>query len=370
MTSLAKAVDQNSRQGELWEPIDGYRIRCLACAHRCPIPAGFAGVCRVRFNRQGKLFVPWGYVVHRTCEAIEKKPFFHVLPAALTVSFGMLGCSLHCPYCQNWDISQALREPNSFAHPRLTTADALLRPGLALGAEAVISTYNEPLITAEWAIHIFQRARTAGLLTGLVSNGYATPDVLEYLRPWVDVFKVDLKTFSDRSYHRLGCRLQPVLDSLRLIHDMGFWLEVVTLVVPGFNDSDEELRRMADFLAGVSPDIPWHLTAFHKDYKMRDSPETTAAALVRAADTGRGAGLRYIYAGNLPGQVGDLENTHCASCGTVLIRRHGDLVLDYRLTEGGHCSSCGAPIPGRWADPSRRPIARRRDLPWLARYCG
>jgi pyruvate formate lyase activating enzyme len=141
-------------------------------------------------------------------------------------------------------------------------------------------------------------------------------------------------------------------------------------VVPGFNDSDEELRRMADFLASVSPDIPWHLTAFHKDYKMRDSPKTTVAALVRAADTGRRAGLRYIYAGNLPGQVGGLENTHCASCGTVLIRRRGDLVLDYRLTEGGHCQSCGATIPGRWADPLRRPIVRRRDLPWLARYCG
>jgi pyruvate formate lyase activating enzyme len=173
MITLAETISAMVCEGELWGPIDGYRIRCLACAHRCPIPAGFAGVCRVRFNRQGKLFVPWGYVVNQTWEPIEKKPFFHVLPAALTVSFGMLGCSLHCPYCQNWDISQAPREPNSFARPRSTTADALLQPGLSLGAEAVISTYNEPLITAEWAVHVFQRARVAGLLTGFVSNGYA-----------------------------------------------------------------------------------------------------------------------------------------------------------------------------------------------------
>jgi pyruvate formate lyase activating enzyme len=182
-----------------------------------------------------------------------------------------------------------------------------------------------------------------------VSNGYATPRVLEFLRPWVDLFKVDLKTFSDRTYHRLGGRL---------------------LVVPGFNDSDDELLRMADFLAGISPGIPWHLTAFYQAYKMHDSPETTAEALVRAAGLGRRAGLRYVYAGNLPGRVGDLENTRCASCEAVLVRRRGYRVLDYRLTEGGHCSFCGAPIPGRWADPLRRPIARRTDLPWLARRCG
>ncbi len=370
MVTQAETINAMVREGALWEPIDGYRIRCLACAHRCPIPAGFAGVCRVRFNRLGKLVVPWGYIVNQTCEPIEKKPFFHVLPAAFTLSFGMLGCSLHCPYCQNWDISQALREPSPVARPRSITAEALLRPGLSLGAEAVISTYNEPLITAEWAVHIFQRARASGLLAGFVSNGYATPQVLEYLRPWVDLFKVDLKTFSDRSYHRLGCRLQPVLDSIRLIHDMGFWLEVVTLVVPGFNDSEVELSQMAGFLADISPDIPWHLTAFHRDYKMHGPRDTVAEDLIRAASIGRRAGLRYVYGGNLAGRLDELEDTTCPGCGAALIRRRGTRVLEYTLKPGGVCPSCGAAIPGVWAEPLRRPIARRKDLPWLARYCG
>jgi pyruvate formate lyase activating enzyme len=370
MGPLSETINRYVREGELWERIDGYRVRCLACAHRCPIPSGFAGVCKVRFHRGGKLLVPWGYVVTQASEPIEKKPFFHVLPAALTVSFGMLGCSLHCPYCQNWNMSQVLRDPNAFARAHPATADELLYPGRALGAEAVVSTYNEPLITAEWAVYVFKHARRQGMLTGVVSNGYATPQVLEYLRPWVDLFKVDLKTFSDRNYHRLGCRLEPVLDSVRLIHQLGFWLEVATLVVPGFNDSEDELRAMADFLASVSPEIPWHLIAFHKDYKMRGPRETTAEDLVRAAEIGRKTGLHYVYAGNLAGRVGDLENTRCPGCGALLIRRRGDRVIDYRLTADGRCPSCGTAIPGRWADPLQRPIARRKGLAWLARYCG
>jgi pyruvate formate lyase activating enzyme len=350
MATLAQALEANVREGVLWEPLDGKRIRCYACGHQCPIPEGQAGVCKVRFNRGGKLFVPWGYVAGAQCDPIEKKPFFHVRPGCLAYSFGMLGCDLHCPYCQNWITSQAIRDPKAVVPFHPIDPGRLVQNAVQLGAEVVVSTYNEPLITAEWAVAIFEGAQKAGLLTGFVSNGNATPQALEYLKPYVDLYKVDLKSFSDQNYRRLGGRLGPILESIRLIHRMGFWLEVVTLVVPGFNDSDEELTKIAEFLAEVSQDIPWHVTAFHKDYKMQDPDNTPASTLIRAASIGRRAGLRFVYAGNLPGLVPGLEDTKCPGCGEVLIRRRGFRVLEYRLTQHGQCPCCSTIIPGRWAE--------------------
>jgi pyruvate formate lyase activating enzyme len=211
-----------------------------------------------------------------------------------------------------------------------------------------VSTYHEPLITAEWAVAIFRLARAAGLATGFVSNGNGTPEVIEYLAPWIDLYKVDLKGFDDRRYRQLGGRLQPVLDTIRELHTRGIWLEFVTLLVPGFNDSDAELTDLCAFVAGVSPLLPWHVTAYHEDYRMRGNGRTTARMLVRAVEIGRSAGLKYIYAGNIPGAVGDLESTRCHACGALLVERHGYLVTDYRLTPDGACRACGTPIPGRW----------------------
>lgn len=349
MSSLAAVLAENTREGVLWEPLDERRIRCTACGHCCPIFEGQAGVCKVRFNSGGKLRVPWGYVAGAQCDPIEKKPFFHVRPGSLAYSFGMLGCDLHCGYCQNWVTSQALRDPQALSPARRASPGGLVRQAVDSGAQAVVSTYNEPLITAEWAVAVFQEAKAAGLLTGFVSNGNATPQVLEYLRPWVDLYKVDLKSFNDRHYRELGGRLQPILDSLQQIYSMGFWLEVVTLLVPGFNDSEEELRAIAGFLAEISCDIPWHVTAFHADYKLLDPRDTTPADLLRAAEIGRQAGLRYVYAGNIPGAVGGLEDTPCPSCGERLIRRRGYRILEYRLTAEGRCPTCSTAIPGRWA---------------------
>ena len=306
-------------------------------------------MCKVRFNSGGRLRVPWGYAAGVQCDPIEKKPFFHVRPGGLSLSFGMLGCDLHCSYCQNWVTSQALRDPDAVAVGRHVTPEELVRAAVGMGADAVVSTYNEPLITAEWAVAIFQEAKAAGLLTGFVSNGNATPEVLEYLRPWLDLYKVDLKSFDDRRYRELGGRLEPILDSLRRIHALGFWLEVVTLVVPGFNDSDGELSQIAEFLAGISPDIPWHVTAFHQDYKMTEAGNTRPGDLLRAVEAGRRAGLRYIYAGNLPGELQGMEDTKCASCGEALIRRRGYRILERRLTPEGACPRCSTAIPGRWA---------------------
>ena len=351
MPPLRDILNQRVRQADssLYERLDKDRVRCFSCGHCCPIPEGQAGVCKVRYNRGGTLYAPWGYTAGIQCDPIEKKPFFHAHSGALAYSFGMLGCDLHCGYCQNWVTSQALRDPNAVSPPIETSPEALVRDALDQGARVLVSTYNEPLITSEWAVAVFKEAKAAGLLTGFVSNGNGTPQVLEYLRPWLDLYKVDLKSFDDRHYHELGGRIGPILDSIRRIHQMGLWLEIVTLLIPGFNDSRDELRRLAEFLAGVSPDIPWHVTAFHADYKMTGQRDTTPEDLLQAAEIGREAGLRYIYAGNLPGMVGDLENTRCLQCGEILISRYGYHIEDYRLTPEGRCPHCSCQIPGRWA---------------------
>ena len=363
MATLRDALHESIREGELYETLDRKRVRCFACGHCCPIPDGQPGVCKVRYNQGGTLYVPWGYVGGVQCDPIEKKPFFHAYPGALAYSFGMLGCDLHCSYCQNWVTSQALRDPAAVAPPLQVTPEGLVREALSLGAKVVVSTYNEPLITSEWAVAVFKEARAAGLLTAFVSNGNGTPQVLEYLRPWVDLYKVDLKSFDDRHYRQLGGRLQPILDTIRRLHEMDFWLEVVTLVIPGFNDSDDELQRLAEFLASVSPDIPWHVTAFHKDYKMTDPENTGVETLVRAAGIGKRAGLRYVYAGNLPGQVGELENTRCPTCQDLLIERYGYLITGYHLTSNGCCPSCGSSIPGRWAPSFQGQITSHPFVP-------
>ena len=361
--SLQSILKQKVKEGDLWERLDEKRIRCTACGHCCPIPEGRPGVCRVRFNRGGKLMVPWGYTGGVQCDPIEKKPFFHAYPGALAYSFGMLGCDLHCAYCQNWVTSQALRDPAAVAPARRTTPQALARAAARQRARVIVSTYNEPLITSEWAVAVFREARKEGLTTGFVSNGNGTPEVLEYLKPWVDLYKVDLKSFQDRQYRRLGGRLQPILETISSLYRQGFWLEIVTLLIPGFNDSEDEVRRLAAFLAAVSPDIPWHVTAFHQDYKMTDPDNTSPEMLMAAAEIGRQEGLRYVYAGNLPGRVGDLENTRCPDCRTLLIERFGYLILGYHLTPQGNCPSCGLAVPGRWAESFQGQVAAHPFLP-------
>jgi pyruvate formate lyase activating enzyme len=286
MATLNEILQQHTADAApgLQEAIDRDRIRCSACGHRCPIPDGAAGVCKVRFNHGGVLKVPWGYVAGVQCDPVEKKPFFHARPGALAFSFGMLGCDLHCSYCQNWVTSQALRDPEAVAPLRNVTPEELVSAARRQHAEIMVSTYNEPLITSEWAVAVFKEARAEGLTTAYVSNGNATPQVLEYLRPWVDLYKVDLKSFDDRQYRKLGGRLEPILETIKSLHRMEFWLEIVTLLIPGFNDTDDELKRLTAFIARVSPEIPWHVTAFHQDYRMTDPRDTSARDLLRAAE--------------------------------------------------------------------------------------
>jgi pyruvate formate lyase activating enzyme len=217
------------------------------------------------------------------------------------------------------------------------------------GSKLIGSSYNEPLITSEWAIEIFKIAKEHGIRGVYVSNGNATREVLEYIRPHVVGYKVDLKSMQDKNYRKLGAPLQHILDAIKMVKAMGFWLEIVTLIIPGFNDSNEELMDAAQYIRSVSPDIPWHVTAFHPDYKMTDSDLTPASTLIRAAEIGQEAGLHYVYAGNLPGSVKNYENTYCPKCGTALVERFAYRIRRDHLTGRGECYKCGEKIPGIWS---------------------
>ena len=353
MANLVDILDSLTARGELVEEQPDNTVRCTACGHRCLIREGRRGICQVRFNQGGNLRVPWGYVAALQADPIEKKPFFHVLPGADALTFGMLGCDFHCSYCQNWLTSQALRDPasdRSIEYVRRISPEQLVQFALQAGAGVIASSYNEPLITSEWAVAIFRQANQAGLKCVYVSNGNATPEALQYLRPHLVGYKIDLKTMQDRHYRRLGGVLEHVLDSIRLAHELGLWVEVVTLTVPGFNDSTDELMDAARYIASVSPDIPWHVTAFHPDYKMTDPPPTSVATLLRAAEIGLEAGLHFVYAGNIPGRTREYEHTFCPSCQTLLIERSGFTVYRYHLTAKGTCPKCGSVIPGVWTE--------------------
>jgi pyruvate formate lyase activating enzyme len=348
-TTLEETLDDRSQPGDLWHSEADGAVRCFACGHRCLIKPGRRGICKVRYNDDGVLFVPKGYVAALQCDPTEKKPFFHVLPGSDCLTFGMLGCDFHCGYCQNWLTSQALRDPGAGIEPTPMTPEQLVSMARARGARVVGSSYNEPLITAEWAVDTFKVARAAGFRTAFISNGNATLEVLDYIRPSTDCYKIDFKAMQDRAYRQLGGVLEHVLEAMRMVYERGFWMEIVTLIVPGFNDAPADLRRMAEAIVAIAPTIPWHVTAFHQDYKMTDPRNTTAGDLIRACELGREVGLQFIYAGNLPGRVGPWENTWCPSCGDLLIERLGYQILQQRVTPDGRCPSCGARIPGIWA---------------------
>ncbi len=346
--ALGELLNQLTVEGALYEKLPDNAVRCYACGHRCLIRDGRAGICKVRFNRGGQLQVPHGYVAALQVDPTEKKPFFHILPGSSTLTFGMLGCDLHCGYCQNWLTSQTLRDDEAGVAPQLVTPEQLVSIGKRYGAQLFGSSYNEPLITTEWAVDIFKAATQAGFRCVYISNGNATPEVLDYLLPYLIGYKIDLKSMQDRNYRQLGTTLNNVLDGIKLVHQRGIWTEIVTLVVPGFNDSPEELWDAARFIASVSPDIPWHVTAFHKDYRMLDPDNTTADDLIRAAEIGLEAGLHYVYAGNLPGRTRSYENTYCPGCGELLVERVGYRIHMNKLAGRAACPTCSTPIPGIW----------------------
>jgi len=331
----------------LWEPLDGQRVRCQLCAHACEIAEGNCGICRVRRNVAGTLkSLNYSAVVATHVDPIEKKPLFHFLPGTQSLSIAAAGCNFQCPFCQNWQISQSPR------NGRGITGQAVSPEQIVSAAErrhcaSISYTYTEPTVFFELAYESAGLAHERGLKNCFVSNGYMTPPAVETIAPYLDAINVDLKAFRDETYRQMmRARLAPVLECLESLVGAGIWVEVTTLVVPGMNDSRQELRDIAEFIAGrLGPHVPWHVSRFHGDYKMTGAPGTPLASLALACEVAAEAGLKYVYCGNVPGQAD--ESTHCPSCGQTVIERTGFMVAVNRMRQGA-CGNCGQQIEGVW----------------------
>ena len=334
-------------RGVLAAPLPDGRLSCTACAHRCALPDGATGLCGVRKRRGAELRVPWGYVAARRVMPVERNTMYHVRPGSLGLTFGMLGCDLRCPWCSNSALSQALRDRAADPPIAEISAEALVDEALAAGCRVIASAFNEPLITAEWAHAVFAQARGHGLLTALVSDGNTTPEALAFLRPVTDVFRVDLKGTRPEHYRIVGGIPGAPMAALREARRLGYWVEAVTVVVPGVNDDLDDLRRLASDLAAVDPNLPWHLNGFVPRYRMADRAPTDPRLLVLAAGHAYARGLRYVYVGNFADQVRELSHTRCPGCRAVVVRRHNYATLSTTL-HAGRCPGCRSAVPGRW----------------------
>ena len=333
------------REARLWKPLADDKVHCRLCAHFCVIEDGGRGRCGVRENHGGRLETQvYGRVAALNLDPVEKKPLFHYKPGTTTLSFATMGCNLSCSFCQNHSLSQPPRAGRP-AQGQDMAPQQLVRAALDNGAESISYTYSEPTVFFEFMQDTARAAHDAGLGNVMVSNGFQSLECLDELDGLIDAANIDLKAFSEDFYRdRCGARLAPVLDNLKRIKAMGWWLEVTTLVIPGLNDSEHELAAMARFLADeLGRDTPWHVSRFHPDYRLTDRGPTPVATLETAFRLGREAGLDYVYTGNVPGHDG--ENTRCPSCGEVVVRRRGFSILDTALANGA-CSNCGAAVAG------------------------
>jgi pyruvate formate lyase activating enzyme len=330
------------KEAMLWEGKDG-RVHCSLCSHRCSIEDGKMGLCNVRLNSKGTLYtLVYGKLVTRAVDPIEKKPLYHFLPGTVSYSIAAAGCNFFCDFCQNWQISQMTHEGGTI-HGEDFTPEEIAADAKARRCQSISYTYTEPTIFFEFAYDTASIAKTMGLRNTFVTNGYQTPETIEKMAEVIDAANVDLKAFSDEFYRkRCKARLDPVLKAIRLMHEKAIFLEITTLVVPGENDDMGEIRQIADFIASVSVDIPWHVSRFHPQYKQSDKRWTPSETIFQALEIGKASGLRYVYAGNLPG--GEYENTYCPSCGATVIERSGFSSRQTGLA-GANCANCGHPMP-------------------------
>lgn len=335
------------KEAGFYERLGDEKVQCRLCAHECVIVPGKRGICGVRENRDGTLYsLVYGKIISQHVDPIEKKPLFHFLPGSRSYSIATVGCNFQCLHCQNYEISQFPRLYESEIIGEDLTPEELIRKVKASRSESIAYTYTEPTIFSEFAHDTAVLARSEGIRNVFVSNGFMTEASARAMATVLDADNIDLKSFSDAFYRKVcKARLQPVLDTIILMKQLGVWVEVTTLVIPGLNDSDEELKDIAAFIKGVGPEIPWHVSAFYPTYKLLDRPRTTAAQLQRAREIGLEAGLRYVYTGNIPGDRG--ENTYCPACGELLIQRSGYTIRRDVLQEG-RCPECTAPIDGVW----------------------
>ncbi len=333
----------------LYSKHDSLRVSCKLCSHFCSIASGKRGLCGVRENRDGTLYsLVYGRIVVENVDPVEKKPLFHFLPGSRSLSIATVGCNFRCRHCQNASISQAGDlDPDSVPGQQRSPAD-IVDHALATHCRSISYTYVEPTIFFEFASDCMELAHREGLKNIFVSNGYMSEAATKLLIPQLDAINIDLKSFSDDFYKKIcGARLQPVLDSIKRMYEAGIWLEVTTLLIPGLNDSEEELQQIADFLVSLSPDIPWHVTGFYPCFKLTDRPPTSTASIEQARQIGLAAGLHWVYGGNRPGTGG--EDSICPSCGRELIQRYGFSIQNMHLSHG-KCPACLVPIAGIWGE--------------------
>jgi pyruvate formate lyase activating enzyme len=336
---MKQAMFQESREGK--------NVQCSLCSHRCLIPPDRRGICAVRENRDGILYsLVYDKVISQNIDPIEKKPLFHVLPGSLSYSIATPGCNFRCRHCQNADISQFPADRGGALVGKSVAASSIVESALAYRCSSIAYTYTEPTIYFELAYDTARLAHDAGLKNVFVTNGYITPEALQMIRPYLHAANIDLKGFRDDFYrHICGAKLQPVLDAIRLYKEYGIWIEITTLVIPGQNDSNEDLTGIARFIKSVGEDVPWHVSRFHPTYKLLDQPITPRETLARARQIGLEAGLRYVYEGNIPGEG---EDTMCPNCGQTVIERIGFSVESVHM-DSGKCGHCGSKIDGVWA---------------------
>ena len=330
----------------LYEPLADQTVKCNLCHHRCIIKNGRRGICNVRENSGGVLnSLVYGKLIARHVDPIEKKPLFHLMPASLSYSIATVGCNFKCFFCQNADIAQMPSDHNGLIMGDACTPEAVVASAVAANCKSIAYTYTEPTVYFEFALDTARRAREKGLLNVFVSNGYMTPEAVNMISPCLDAANVDLKAFSDDFYKRYcGARLEPVKETLIEMKKRGIFVEVTTLLIPGLNDTPGELEQLAAFLVeSLGAETPWHISRFHPTYRMTDRPATPLATLVKARDIGIGAGLKYVYLGNVPGENG--ESTFCYHCGHLVIERWGFSVRK-NFVENGACRFCGAKIDG------------------------
>ena len=331
------------KEALLYEKLEHKIVHCFLCAHHCKIQNRKFGFCGVRQNSEGVLYThAYGKAIATHVDPIEKKPLYHFLPGTLSFSIATIGCNFRCGFCQNWQISQANFQKGDLSAQELTPRDIVCE-ALKNQCQSISYTYTEPTIFFEYALETAKLAKDKGLYNNFVTNGYMTQECLQMLGPYLDAANVDLKFFKNSSYRKIcSATLQPILDSIRFMHDRGIWIEITTLVVPGENDSDEELKEIARFIAGVDKFIPWHVSRFHPDYHFTDRGPTPKQTLKKAERFGQEAGLLFIYAGNVYGWGSD---TFCPSCKKPLIRREGFYVLESHIQDG-KCAFCEASLAG------------------------
>ncbi len=335
------------KEAMVYERLSGTDVRCGLCAHNCLIHSGHRGICAVRENRDGTLYsLVYGRVISMNIDPVEKKPLFHFLPGSSSFSIATVGCNFRCKHCQNYEISQFSRERKFQIPGRDTTPEEIVDAAVYNNCESISYTYTEPTIFFEFAYDCSKLAQEKGLKNFFVSNGYTGPEAVRLIAPYLDGNNIDLKG-SDKFYKEIcGARVEPVKETIKLMKELGVWVEVTTLIIPDLNDSEKDLTEIAEFVCSVDPGMPWHVSQFYPTYKLTDKPRTPVETLRRACDIGHKAGLKYVYVGNVPGEEG--ENTHCPSCGELLVRRVGYTILDNRITNGG-CPKCGTAIEGIWA---------------------